>query len=149
MMKVMTECKICRKPLVVEMDGEYAELGDPNHLIPMATHNRCFDLWLRGDQLHVAFSKICMSIEIAVIHNPKHDTSQYRPALEALTKAYCKWMCDSYRLSGTDWDEEMVNIILDKPGRWHKVLDIYRRQFRERNLKPKPPVSAPAPHNDP
>lgn len=144
-MKHFTQCKICRKPLVIVVDDDYMALGDPHKLIPMACHNHCHDNVAMHMRLLDGFSRVCMDLHYILTRNPEHNCDSHRPAITKLTKAYAAWMSKSHNLNGSDWNEEFVNIIIERPGQWAKVLDSYRKNWRALHMPARQPVSVNQP----
>lgn len=143
-MKVLATCKVCRNPVILVVDDAYMELGDPNNLIPMACHDPCAWKVLEHMKLLEGFAKVCMDLYWSIHVNEKTNREEWRENVTYLTKRYCEWMAKSNGMSGTDWQEDFVNMILERPGQWHKILDEYRKQWRINNDSKKRLVPAQA-----
>ena len=124
-----TTCKYCRKPITVEIDDAYADLGDPHKLIPMAACNRCADIRVERRVLEAKVKFACMMLHFGrkkFSETKVHDT---RVVLERLLKQYANMIARWHFLEGMSWDDEALNLIMDKPDAWASVLKELWKMF--------------------
>ena len=118
MIKHATECKFCKAKLVIEIDEDYASVGDYLNLMPLAACNRCADLRVRKRTIEEA-----IYLTVGWLNqNPRAPKDATRQTLTELTQAYARLIADWLRASGPAWDAEIVELILDKPKHAARVL---------------------------
>lgn len=126
-------CKFCGKNMVVEIDNDYAELGDPFKLLQYAACNHCADLRERKRTLDQGIRKICISLTRCSMKDLKAATSFAKTQLDALTRKYAVLVSDWYNKSGYLWDEEFPTMMLEKPERVNDILTQYWKTFKQVN----------------
>ena len=128
-MKVPAKCKICSKPLVLEIDDDYAEVGDPNNLIPMATCNKCFDI--REDILK--YQKFILNWCSRVMTVPQKGRQQKletcRQAIYSSSKKFCAAVARSHNANSDLWSVDIVDLLVDNPDRAGAILGKFRHEF--------------------
>lgn len=145
-MKHPTQCKFCRKPLVLEIDDQYPADLDPLNLIPLAACNHCADIRVERKRLERKINRVCSLFANCSITKRESKEQEIRSILEKLTKDYATLVAKCHNMSGMAWDEEFVNILIDKPEQWASVLTHCWKTFKQYAM-PKEPV--PAPYPDP
>ena len=137
---------MCARPIVVEIDDDYAKLGDPFRLIKLATCDRCYDLRIRRQNIEDAIYRACLGIIQAGIkpnkptkpgEEPKTPAEKARfkesedalKVLVTLTQAYALLASDWCNRSGMIWDEALPAAILEKPKFWRVILEDYWKTF--------------------
>jgi hypothetical protein len=119
------KCKLCHKPLTIEIDDAYAELGDPFKMLPTATCNRCFDLRERRIRIEGQVARASRML----IMQPKMDAAvrnKIRDGLRVATQAYARYVADLNFSGQIAWNEEFVDIIMEQPQKSLTALSIYR-----------------------
>lgn len=119
------KCRLCLKPLTVEVDDSYGEHGDPFKLLPMATCNRCFDL--RETRIRIE-SQVARASRMLIMQ-PKMDASirnKIRDSLRIATQAYARYVADLNNSKVMAWNEDFVDLIMEKPDRSLTALTLYR-----------------------
>ena len=138
-MKPGTNCKFCKKPIVVETDDEYSTMGDPLKILSLAACNRCADLRIERRKLESSVKTICtmrqMDKRIAGDRFKEHQA-----ALEALLKGYANMIARWHLMSGMSWDDKAVAVIMEHPEAWPDVLATLWRVFRDANKGRRAPV---------
>ncbi len=129
-MKYGTNCKFCKKPITIEIDDAYAELGDPYKLLPMAACNRCADLRVQKRNIEGQLGSLCASISVAKGSKdgmPKNAKSN----VERLTKIYASLIARWNNLDGMAWEPGIVDAIIADPHHWgdisHRMWQMCRK----------------------
>lgn len=121
-MKHATNCKFCKKPITIEIDDEYSKLGDPLKIIGLAACNRCADLRVEKRNLEAKIRFTCM-MRAASLKKPSETQDQKaRGVLESLTKKYANMIARWHHKDGMAWDEECVNLLMEKPAQWGIII---------------------------
>lgn len=137
-MKLAVNCKICKRPLTVDCDDDYAAMGDPFKLSKMATCNSCYDMRderLRYEQYTVNW---CNRLLCAPKKNRDQHVQDIREALFKCTRKYAEIVARINRSSRVFWDDELVNLLMDKPEKSGDILRHYRMNFY-RDIPPSEP----------
>lgn len=121
-MKHPTTCKFCKKPIVLEIDDSYLELGDVFKLIPMACCNRCADLRIKRRNLEEAIEKIALILHSKGSKATLDDRMNSRDALTTLTKKYTALIAEWLNASTPWWDQSIVDSIMEMPNRWNSFI---------------------------
>lgn len=122
-------CKICKVPIAVEVDDAYEELGDPFKLLKLATCNRCYDLRTEREAIFTNIGSCC---QLLIVNPTNKDLRiKSRKLLVILTRKYAELVSKFHRSNHMLWSEEFADMILDKPDKWFKCLDLYREQARQ------------------
>jgi hypothetical protein len=123
-------CKFCQKPISIEVDDDYAALGDPNGLLPLACCNPCADIRNDRRRIETAIARVCAAVS-SLSRSEEREREIARGALVKLTKAYAEMIARWHHVSGGAWDEEGVSLLMDKPRHWPQIIGIYWQMFRE------------------
>ena len=121
-MKHALHCKFCKKPITVEIDDAYLELGDPYKLLPMALCNHCADLRVRKRQIEARVKSVAMLLIQCGDKVPESVCQVATGRLHTQTQDYAKLIADWHNMSGMAWDEGIPGLILSKPDRWADIL---------------------------
>ena len=113
-------CKICGKPLTLEIDDSYDSVADPFKLLPLATCNRCFDL--RERQKRIA-DRLSNFIGLLLEKPSVKSRNAIRPKLVSATRDYCDVLLTKYGKSANIWDEAMVDALMDQPEKFKDVIN--------------------------
>ena len=124
-----TTCKFCNRPITVEIDDTYSELGDSLKLLPMASCNRCADLRVERRMIEDAVKSTAMRL-----HRSDRTTetiNQSRDSFIKLTQKYANLIARWNGMDGGAWDIEGVELLLDKPDHWSKILGEFWKMFTD------------------
>lgn len=131
-MKHATNCKFCRKPITIEIDDSYAELGDPHKLIPMAACNSCADIRVERRVLESKIKYSCMN-RLSTKRPSEEYLNKFRNLMEKLMKDYASMIARFHFMSGMSWDDECLEAIMEHPENWNEVLSRLWKMFRDSN----------------
>lgn len=124
-----THCKFCHKPITVEVDDDYAKLGDPYKLLQKAACNACADVRMLRRVLEERISRV--STVYAAIHHPSDSVKiNTRKSISKLLQAYCRMIARWNRLEGMAFDEAAVDTLMEHPSQWAEVLSNLWKVFR-------------------
>ncbi len=131
-MNVEAKCKFCGKALTLTIDDDYAALGDPYKLIPLASCNRCATF--REDRRRVMeqIKFNCMMLLGGAVK--KDEIPKKREAIEALIKRYMRLLSDFKDQPMPDWDNALLDDIMDKPGNFSLILAQVPKMFQQPTL---------------
>lgn len=131
-MKTETTCKFCKKGIEVEIDDEYADLGDPFNLLPMASCNRCADLRMRRMRLLDMIRALAMTLlgerNEAALDELK---GEMRETAQKLVRKFRELAEDWHHGDCGPWDETMVDALLNGPKYYGNVLGRIWRLSRQ------------------
>lgn len=120
-MRHATTCKFCRKPITLEIDDAYAELGDPYKLLSLAACNECADVRELRRLLEDRVRKLAMTV--AAMHHPKpEEIASVRKNLLVLCEKYSRMIARWHRMEGMAFDAAVVDDILNRPDQWPVAL---------------------------
>ena len=124
----LTKCKACKRELVVSSDDE-CPVEWVAKILPMACCNRCYDLKTEKDKAVSIIAGACVTLFQA---SKKSDElmTRTRDTLTIGTKLYSRFLAQLYNSKVQVWDVEFVNILIEQPGRWQKIVSDYRREFK-------------------
>lgn len=125
-----TNCKFCKKPITLQIASSY-DLGDPLKLIPLACCNECADLRKLRRRIERKVQLVCAAIQVAGSNATDGLLSKSRESLTILTKDYARVISNLYGMDGMAWDEECVNLLMDKPEKWHLIIEELWKLFRD------------------
>jgi len=123
-----TTCQFCKKPLVLRVSDDYAELGDPMNLIKLASCNPCADLRVKARKEEEAIAKGCYRlIEVRQKKDSGAVQSQIRLLLDSVTRKYADTIARINRSDTAIWDMAFPELLFDRPERFGKILSKYRQ----------------------
>ena len=117
-----TTCKFCKKPLVISVDDDYAQVGDPFKLLPLAACNRCADMRVKKTSLEEAIGKVCFQVRSLGQNITADQTAKSKATLEILTRAYSRMVANYINATYPAWDMECVNLLVDQPDHWPRIV---------------------------
>jgi hypothetical protein len=126
-MTIGTNCKFCKRPISVEIADDYAAMGDPHKLIPMAACNPCADNRVEKRRIEKRVQYVARTVELAGTRDAQTNA---RPPLIKLTQDYARLIARWHGRDGMAWDQECVELILDKPREWGAVLSGLWKLFK-------------------
>lgn len=121
MIRVEGKCKACGKPLSLQVDQSYAELGDPYRLVQGAVCNRCGMTELRRRGIEDNIRRICLGINAAAPACQAGLKEQGRDVLVQLVEQYCQVAGRAFNAT-LPFDLVLVEDLLQSPGRYELVL---------------------------
>ena len=127
-----TTCKFCKKKMVLQIDDYYAELGDPQHIIPRAACDRCADLHELKRLLTDQIIKICVHLTRMSGQARVKAAATYRDAMERLTKRYSRMIAEWVGSTTPFWDSACVDLILERPDAAGQVLTQLWKGYTQR-----------------
>jgi len=140
---IEARCRVCGKPLTVEIADIYPELGDPLKAVPMATCNRCADLRNRRIETEERLRRICHHI----LNQPKSKRTEvatrYAKPIEDRVRDWIK-VANQTNGSAVEFDEAMVESILKDPVKYGEVLG----RISGLAKKPRPAPQPSLPYKD-
>lgn len=128
-----TNCKFCKKPITIEIDESYAELGDPYKLIQMASCNSCADIRAERRSLEAKIKYTCGMRVASKKKTSETETSKARTLLEKLLKQYANMIARFHFMQGMSWDDECLEAIMEHPENWSEILSRLWKMFRDSN----------------
>lgn len=126
-----TNCQFCKRPITLEIDDSYAELGDIHKLIPMAACNRCADLRVERRTLEAKIKHVCMMRAFSKRKPSDEENEKATKVLTKLTQDYANMVARWHERQGMAWDEECVALLLEKPQQWFDILGNLWRMYRQ------------------
>lgn len=118
-------CKVCKKAIVVQIAEEYE--GDAMGLRQLATCNRCYDLLTKRNNATELISRACANIIGARGQKSASKLIEAaRRALEAGTKSYASVIAEYHNSPTMIWNDDFVDLLIQKPEQWHRILSQYR-----------------------
>lgn len=129
-MRHATTCKFCHNPITIEVDAEYAELGDPLKLLPLAACNQCADLRVERRFLEDRIRKAAMIF--AAIRKPGDEAKQVaRVNFTSLCTRYARMIARWHRVEGMSWDQAIVDQMMERPEQWPDTLSQMWKMFSQ------------------
>lgn len=128
-------CKMCHRPITVEINDDYASMGDPNKLLALATCNICYDYREKRKRIESGIGKICRMIQCTPPKARAEFITTVVGSLQTLTKLHNTAVA-GYFLCTNYWDEEMVQMMTDKPEHWGNILSMTVKMLRQHPLPP-------------
>jgi len=122
---IQGECRICRTPLRLRVDNEYAELGhDPMNLLKVVVCNRCADNHTRERRISDAIFNVCFTL---CRKTTQEQRVTLRCALETLTRKYAEVIALIQDNDTIIWDNEFPQTLFEHPAECPRILRKYRR----------------------
>ena len=125
-----TSCKFCHRPITVEIDDDYASLGDPFKIIPLASCDHCADLRVERRGLEFRLARASSIVSLLPVGEAKKREAM-RAILERLTRAYAKLIARWHRMDGELWEPGIVDQIMDNPLKWGNTIGHMWRAFKD------------------
>jgi hypothetical protein len=121
-MKHITKCKFCQKEITLDIDDNYAALGDPFKLITLAACNRCADLRTRRMAITDKIAAVCYTVAFAPASIRSETKEKMKPVLRGYLMAYVGLVEDWKGGDSGEFDESVVEAVLSAPGQWPDVI---------------------------
>ncbi len=125
-------CKFCKRPLSLQIDDDYAALGDPFKLTPLACCDGCADYMMARRKIFDRVKHICMKLFGGAVE--KDDLPKTREALTALVQRYMRLISDHRDCPMPDWDSGLMDDLMEKPGNFSPILAMVPRMFQAPSL---------------
>lgn len=110
---VQGKCKFCERPLSIEVDSEYAGLGDPYKLLELLSCQRCSALRVR--QRNIVNG-------LKIVSAPDFERDRKEPG-ERLLRAYCTLISEWLGIEpALEWQPELLAEYLRCPGEPGPIL---------------------------
>lgn len=131
-MRKETTCKFCRKPVFIEIDDEYAKLGDPMNLIRLAACNRCADLRDEKRKLEDKINVLCTWL--LQLSEPGRIKARDK-ALASFTRVTEKYasLVASWLNGQKYFDSSFPESLFNRPDDWPNIISAYWKICREAN----------------
>ncbi len=131
-MNVEAKCKFCGKSLVLEIDDDYAALGDPFKLMQLASCNRCGDFREKRRKLMEQIKFNCMMLLGGGIK--KEALPKTREILVGQIQRYMRLLAEFKDQNVPDWDSALIDDIMEKPGNYALILGQVPKMFQQPSL---------------
>jgi hypothetical protein len=140
-MNVDAKCKFCGKALVLKVDDAFFEefktatVDTDKGRIKMAdlsACNRCADFRVERRKIFDRIKFNCMMIFGGAV--PKEGIPLKREALEILIKRYMRLLADHKNAPIPDWDNALVDDMIEKPGNYSLILAQIPKMFAQPTL---------------
>lgn len=126
-MTVEAKCKFCQRALSLQVDEEYAKLGDPYGMIGLAACNRCGDYRVARSNIFGAVRKRCLPL---IGRNLKAEVeSKHREIFALYVKRYMRLISDDQDQPMPDWDEGIIDALMKTPGNYADIFARIPRMF--------------------
>jgi len=112
---VAYECKFCRKPGVITLEGEFS--NRIKKLLSLACCNRCGDFFVAKRNMEDRIKEIALSLYTARLTKTaqlQDIVGLAREKLNKLTHAYAELVCRYWRIT-TVWEPDFIEQIFDHP----------------------------------
>lgn len=125
-----SKCKVCGKPITLNIDDDYAELGDPYKLEKLGTCDKCVAQHALQQKMNTALERI--SAMLRIVGNDVEE----RPALlgkaEKILKAYLRLISTKEKLrEELPWDDTILDKYAAHPEKLDGVIDFMRDTVRQ------------------
>lgn len=130
-MKHATNCKFCKRPITVEVEDAYAELGDPFKLIQLLCCDHCADLRIERRKLERDIKNKCVGMFQVGPKKAKLKEKENREFLKYTTQKYAELIARWHEKEGMAWDDAIVDTLIENPERWSTVLASMWVHFRK------------------
>lgn len=105
-------CRMCGRPVTVEIDNDYAKTFDPFKLFDKVACNRCGDFEDKRKAIIRSVKGICEPLSYA---KNRQDNLEVRESLRKLCKSYVTHLCKHHHLEEPEWDDHVVESLISKP----------------------------------
>ena len=131
-MKHATHCKFCKKPMTLEIDDSYSELGDPLKLLQYSSCNRCADLRENRRRLEDGVYRFSSTLIQSGEKIKPEDRDAIREQLIKYTKRYTALVSDWVGSSTPWWEISIVDAIMEKPKSWNSFLSQCWKMYEDK-----------------
>lgn len=125
-----TSCKFCSKPVWMDCDESGLEFLKTDLWLKKIACNRCADYKVNLRKTESSISATCQLLR-SCRQTMKGEArleleSKVREKLDELTKRFCAFVCDYFRVVNL-WDAAVPEMIFNKPDRAAYALSVYLR----------------------
>lgn len=133
-MKLPVKCKFCQCEMLIDVDDDYAALGDPYKLIEKSCCNHCARLRERQRRLTEVLEDLGHSVYMA---SGEKERTRLREKAEKILKAYVRHVSDWERLpTCMDWDLQILDQFMDSPQKISAVVGMIWRTAKSIKRQP-------------
>ena len=127
-MIVKSKCQFCSKELHLEIDDDYAKLGDPFKLTRLASCNRCSDLKTRQRKLERRMEYFTGLLRVKMTDK---ESENLRLSMGKTSQDYLRCICEFLRVDYVDWDESILDALMTVPlpPKVSNLGDVVRRMW--------------------
>jgi hypothetical protein len=130
-MKLKTKCKYCERVIELDVDDSYADLGDPNKLYRLASCTRCGDFMSERNRLFRLVGKQARLLVQGRRDLTGEDLEKVREVLRHDLKDIMRLHAAHLSMPVPDWEEAILDSIMDNPGEFGNVLNKLAQMARE------------------
>lgn len=130
-MKHATTCKFCHMPITVEINDSYDPELDPRNLLPLAACNWCADVRVSRRGIEAALSRVCRNFQMLGSTPTSEQRTKAADTLTNLTQAYARMIARWHHHEGCAWDQECVNLLMDRPDKWTEIISVLWSMYRD------------------
>jgi hypothetical protein len=138
--RILAKCKFCGKPLTLEVADDFHEFGTMTletdkgsmKLADLAACNRCADYRVERRRVFDRIKIQCMDLLTGAVK--KEGLPKARETLTNLVKRYMRLLADFKEVPMPDWDEAIVDGIMEKPGNYALIMALVPRMFAQPTL---------------
>jgi hypothetical protein len=141
-MRIDYTCKICHRPGVTSVDDLPPDITPESadeyerrvvKLMPLLSHDQCFDLRFKKRDATEAIAKACNSIarlKLFKFNKDEFDRTIER-ARDGLIPATRSWVSVISKQLGTEsnWSETLVDSLIEDPSQASMILDAYKNSL--------------------
>ncbi len=139
-MRILAKCKFCGKPLSLEVADDFHEFGTMTletdkgsmKLADLASCNRCADYRVERRRIFDRIKIQCMDLLGGAVK--KENLPKTRDALTGLVKRYMRLLSEHKEVPMPDWDEAIVDGIMEKPGNYALIMALVPKMFQQPTL---------------
>lgn len=132
-MNIAYECKFCNRPGIVIMEESPGIQFQIEKWKPILCCNRCGDFMVAKRKITdlIQRNAACLNVCRITLQGEKllKAESMCREAFTKLTKQFATVVCDYFRKTNV-WDQEFVNMLMDKPDRFWHLCNQYMKLAR-------------------
>lgn len=114
------KCRMCGRPVTVEIDNDYAKTFDPFKLFDKVACNRCGDFEDKRKAIIRSVKAICEPLSYA---KKREDNLEIKETLRKLLKSYVHHLCKHWHLEEPEWDDHPVEALIRKPLFFEDVMN--------------------------
>lgn len=131
-----TTCRFCHKPITLEIDDDYAALGDPLNVLKLAACDHCAVLRVNRKRLEEKIQRACSYLEFLGTSDAKQ-RSILRNILLSLSRKYGQLIVSWHNETGNFDSPVIAAKLADDPSNWKEHLSEYWSIFPQwRDNKP-------------
>ena len=120
-------CRICGKPGSMPIPDGY-DPAKHAHWIPALCHNRCHDIREKRLKLEERICRVCRVLELS---DDSEVAADARKKLSDLLRVWAQNEADFFGSKILYWSDEFVDLIAQKPEKWHLALKFNRDYIKQ------------------